>query len=326
MSHAAMCAPMIAALALAAALSGASPAPAAEAERIAFVRGGDIWTTASDGTSQRIAVRRGTAPRWSPDGRSLAFLRDGEAWVVRPGTQAPRQVSHTGGHAARVAWRSARALLVVRETRYDIRYRREGKEEEAQPEWRDILLVPLDGAPATLWLGTERSAGAPRDHGGGQLIGNFDCPAVSPDGKTVAFAKDGDLWMSDPAALDHRQGGFLRRVAAVARWGLPMTVGDESSAGITGLAWLPDGKGVVYGIERYAGGGIAEIWTSRADGSGRRMLVHLGQAAGGICTSPVPLPGGREVLFQSGGSAGWELWAVSLHGGTLRRVVREAEL
>lgn len=76
---------------LAAALgTGASATPAAatlpgDNGRIAFVRGGDVWTAAADGSQQRRLTTFGSgaaAPSWSGDGQAIAFQRGGWVWTV----------------------------------------------------------------------------------------------------------------------------------------------------------------------------------------------------------------------------------------------------
>jgi len=49
--------------------------------KIAFMRGGDIWTVNPDGTSARRLIVNGTFPQWSPGGGRLAFSR-GESVLV----------------------------------------------------------------------------------------------------------------------------------------------------------------------------------------------------------------------------------------------------
>lgn len=103
-------------------------------------------------------------------------------------------------------------------------------------------------------------------------------PAISPDGREVAFTVAGD-----PARI---------RVAAV-RGGVSTIIADSAAMG--GVRWSPDGAWVYYtnaslGLSRVpAGGGAPEILT-RIDAS----------VAGQIHRGVDVLPGGRGVVFTEG--------------------------
>jgi hypothetical protein len=58
------------------------PAWSPNGRRLAFVRGGSVWTIRADGLDER-RLARGAHPDWSPDGRRLAFDRDGETYTAR---------------------------------------------------------------------------------------------------------------------------------------------------------------------------------------------------------------------------------------------------
>lgn len=71
----------------------AAPDWAARGRRIAFVRGGNLFTARDDGSRVRRLTRAGgRAPSFSPSGRSIAFARRGGIYVV----------SARGGRARRV--------------------------------------------------------------------------------------------------------------------------------------------------------------------------------------------------------------------------------
>jgi Tol biopolymer transport system component len=62
----------------------ASSPPSAD---IAFVRGGDIWTIAADGSGARQLTsgsRRDGSPAWSPDRATIAFVRQPKSWGGTP--------------------------------------------------------------------------------------------------------------------------------------------------------------------------------------------------------------------------------------------------
>ncbi len=84
----------------------------------------------------------------------------------------------------------------------------------------------------------------------GQVIKRTSDPAVSPDGSTVVFAWQDDLW-SVPT-----EGGAARR----------LTVNDAEESF---PAWSPDGKWVVFASNRY---GSLDVFRMRPDGTGVERL------------------------------------------------------
>lgn len=334
--------------------SGAADLPApSELGRLAFVRDGNLWIAKGDGTGQKRIAFKGKAPVWSPDGKQIAFLRSGEAWVMNLARMKARQVSHTSGKAVTATWRSPTALFVVRESAYRIRYdwsptgtpigfcegpesTRPTKRSEAfRIMLHDIIVVSLSGGPPLIWLGTIRTSfqQGQREFSGGQYVGNFDCPVVSPDQKQVAFIKDGDIWTVNNNPLECKAVvTFAHRIAAVADIWLPIPVGDEYSSGAQRLDWTPDGKHIVYDVQRHWGSGVHEIWVMDIEitdnilaAMDRRKITDLGDAGGGIIRHPCVSPDGRCVAFQSGGQSGWEIWVSDLDGKNMRRLLSNAE-
>ncbi len=83
---------------------GSAPSWAPDVRRLAFVRGGEVWSVHVDGRSPRRLTRRGGAsPVWSPDGRRIAFIRldeeVGGLWTMRADGKAPRFTGEQGGPA-----------------------------------------------------------------------------------------------------------------------------------------------------------------------------------------------------------------------------------
>jgi len=56
--------------------AGDQPAWAPDGKTLAFVRDGNIWTVARDGSQRRLLTRKGEAPAWSRDGKQVAFMRE----------------------------------------------------------------------------------------------------------------------------------------------------------------------------------------------------------------------------------------------------------
>ena len=79
-------------------------------------------------------------------------------------------------------------------------------------------------------------------------------PHWSPDGRTLLFNRDGDLW-TVPAA-----------------GGSPRNLTDNKVTWLWGGAWSPDGTRIAYVRN-------SDVWTVLADGSDPRFLVRPGNGA-----------------------------------------------
>ncbi len=64
--------------------------------RIAFVRGGDIYTIKPSGTGLVRLTSNGhsSGPRWSPAGKRIAFVRSGNLWVMNADGGHKTQLTH----------------------------------------------------------------------------------------------------------------------------------------------------------------------------------------------------------------------------------------
>jgi Tol biopolymer transport system component len=89
------------------AMNGRTPNWAPQGDRIAFVRGGNVWTMASNGTAQRQLTTSGTdsEPAYSPDGRRLVFQRGRVVMVMNLDGSGVRRVTGTAFRAAQPDWR-----------------------------------------------------------------------------------------------------------------------------------------------------------------------------------------------------------------------------
>jgi hypothetical protein len=101
-----------------------SPAAYAGADgRIAFVRGGDIFSVEPDGTGLRQLTRSGQAsgPVWSPDGKRIAYLYRGNLWIMNAGGRDKTRITSSAPAYAdgRAAWSpNGRYLAFVKSRRH----------------------------------------------------------------------------------------------------------------------------------------------------------------------------------------------------------------
>lgn len=183
-----------------------------------------------------------TMPRWSPDGERIAFVRG----------KSILQVSSLGGPERKV--RQLRDIFF-------------GHQLAWTPDANSLIVpdAPSEDDPYSLWSfklegSREKKLTSPPDW----VIGDCD-PAISPDGRKLAFARwfttsSADIFVSD------MHDGTPRRLT-------------EDNARIDGLAWTPDGREVVFSSNR---DGSFGLWRTRASGesaSGPSRVIGSGPGA-----------------------------------------------
>ncbi len=266
-----------------------------------------IWTMTPEGRDARRLVARADGwtierdPAWAPDGKSVAFAAagiDGFDLYVAP---------VSGGTARRVTTIAG---------------------DERWPSWtRDGRLVFAHRAPRSVWQLHVTSAATP-----GEPVRLTDGPfaewepAVSADGKRVAFLSDrepegteaGDIWVRDvPAPPDSTAGGPPASLTAVAPGTAPVRV--TRGGGLERRpAWAPDHARVAFAATR---AGQAGVWVAvvsgpaapaaagRGAGGGRPGGAGLAGVAGrgGRGAAEAATPGDGAVLASR--KYGWPAWS-----------------
>jgi Tol biopolymer transport system component/imidazolonepropionase-like amidohydrolase len=139
-----------------------------------------------------------------------------------------------------------------------------------------------------------RPAFTPKRHrfdlAGPQPIRGVMHPAVSPDGRQIAFAALGDLWLM-PVAGAHRR-----------------LTSDPALE--TAPAWSPDGRSLAYVSDR---SGTMNLWTRDVQTGAERQLTQLATAA----TFPAWSPDGARIAFVD---ADGQLQVVEVHSGVVRKI------
>ena len=228
---------------LIAALAGVAllaPAPggstAAPPQELAFARGGDLFTIASDGTGARRLIRSAYAPAWSPDGKRIAFVSrrtgDEEIYVARADGSRVRRLTTIPGPDLSPAWSpDGRGLAWSRD--------------------REIWTMSSSGAVKRKLVGKAESwheHHSPTWHGG-RIV--FSSNRVSSFNAELFSVRASD-------------GGGLRR--------LTFTKGADAVLGDDGMPdFSPDGQRIVFTSNRDRQG---EVYVMRPDGSGQRRVTR----------------------------------------------------
>lgn len=119
-------------------------------------------------------------------------------------------------------------------------------------------------------------------------------PAVSPDGRRIAFVstRDGNQEVYVADAGTRRTSRLTRNLRAADRR----------------PAWSPDGRRIAW---QSGPPGTADLFVMRADGAGKRLLV----GGAGDDADPAWSPDGTQIAFSSTRSGRRQLWVVAAAGG-----------
>jgi len=202
-------------------------------------------------------------PAWSPDGRLIAFLRqsaDGSAVYLVPavgGTE--RLVAKVHTFDTVLDWLPDAQSLAVSD--------------------RNARDAPLSVFLLAVATGEKRQlTSAPS-----KSYGDFQA-RLSPDGRTLAFARSISFPASDIFIAPASGGGEPRRLTF------------ENQV-ITGLSWSADGRSIVFSSERGATAGAGSLWRVQADGSGRPRLQQI-PGAGPRASRPAVSRRGGLIAYQ----------------------------
>lgn len=234
---------------------------------IVFERDFEIWTLeTADGRASRVVITKRGAPAapalqhvtlnngfqglaLSPDGRKVVFVARGEIWAA---------AARDGGDAVRVSRSWAREV--------DINW---------TPDSRRLVYLSERDGPAHLYLYDFTMSGET------QLTDTAladAAPVVSPDGKMVAFVRDGqELRVLDLASKQER----------------PIAKGYLSRSN-RGVAWSPDSKWIAYvGVSARS---FRNIFAAPAMGGESRAVTALPNGnANNISWSP----DGTFIIFNT---------------------------
>ena len=231
------------------------------------------------------------SPAWSPDGRQVAFIRrngpKGEIRLISPAGGPEHAVVETAGTL--VAWSDDSKSLVFVD-------RAPGEDSHA------IFLVPAAG-------GAKRQVTFP----GGEKTYGDSSPAISPDGRTLAFVRHrtydvAEIFVQPLDAATARQLTFDKRQ-------------------IRGLRWMPGGQELIFSSNRT---GRPHLWRIKVNGRAQPTLVEGVGEAGSPAVSNTRAGSGSRLAYRTvtedynirllnrGADGGWNASTAALFAASVR--------
>jgi len=228
-----------------------------------------VWTVHPDGSQQRKVIEGDgfASPRWSAAGNGIYYFRNSQG---QTNDLMKVAVNPKSGQSEN----SASTLLSGLQTGNYFTLSADGTR----------LAYSRSQRYSNLWLAQSQSPDKGR-HAANSVqtapltrgTSSFDSPAISPDGRWIAYVSEGNIYKIT------MQGGTPTQLTS-------------SNATDFSPAWSPDGKQIAFGSNE---GGTYRVWIIDAEGANRRQFDKTqlqNDPSAQITWSP-----GRQILYQKMG-------------------------
>ena len=238
-----------------------NPAVSADGKRLTYADAGNIYTLALGGASAPVLVAPGAAPAWTPDGMALVYQNGARQLVV-----AGREVTTSEDiFPFPVRFLPDGRMLYTADGKIRVR-------EAAGGNPSDISFN------ATLLLRRPVIVNS-RDRGFANLLPRpvmgVSAPAISPDGKSVAFVALNDVW-----------------VMTIGQTPIRLTDDTDRDASVQ---WTADGRAIYFSTDRDNAGQLAVDQVDLAT----RTRTRLAATPGRSMVNPKMSPTGDRIAFTS---------------------------
>lgn len=255
-----------------------NPVVSPNGQQVAYVDAGNVYTMSVTGTGSPTLVAPGAAPSWIPSGEGLAYQTPTRNLVL-----SGKEVS------------SGEDLFP-----FPVRFLADGRflyTANGKIRLRDASGANSRDIPFTASLTLRRPAiTVPKDHGftntGARPVMGISSPALSPDGKSIAFVALNDVWVMLIGQAPERLTNDTDRD------GTPQ--------------WTPDGSAVYFASEKGNAGQLAVDQITIAT----KARTRLASIAGKSMVTPKMSPSGDRIAYSTL-SGQLEVWTIASRSGEL---------
>ncbi len=250
-------------------------------KKLLFVRNNSVWIYDFSSKKELELIKNADNPSCSPNGKQVAFTRNYNVWILDIKTGKQNKITKLKSlykmEIQKLDWSPQNFILFERIESYRVVSLNEKDlvfwpDDAFEPKSRNFLLpsiwiVKKNELPKKFIGYTGYGSATTGTH-----LNQVQTPAWSPDGKKIAFSRNGDIWMAKVETLDNKKEERIFPSAYLEN----SNGASPLSRGASNISWSPDGKRLVFSISRMYGSGVGELWIVEPDGSNSKKISSKG--------------------------------------------------